>query len=414
MLKLGVKGCIHLGYRTASPRRVNGVPIREIDGHVAHRLIVDQMIAAGVDLAFDGGDLFHHSAPTGRSRRVAAQHDKLLRDAGIETFYNSGNHDVSVGESETPTILLAWEDGNGVCVGLETGRGPKEGRYEKLSYEGVTLHVVSHEGLSIVAQQADPFEIEPDKGVHNILLSHGAFSAAKDWYGAADPHGDQYAIPKEWARSVDLMALSHYHQMEQVNWKGDETEESERCPVWWTGSALRRGFSDDPSPRGWLLITEQDGELDVAPQEIWQRPQWELPGIDASRFAPLEVVDQIEANLAAVDWYDEVSYEMTGHGGPILRQTITNLDAAHRGMVGAHSNRIEAAASEAAEWSLKLGGKQSMSKVGASVSAQVEALASPLDKWDGMRKELGEMIHERVRDVALGSARKRIVETTTL
>ena len=47
---IGHSGCAHLGYFPRNPRTVtidgNTLPIREHDGHVAHRLIVDGMIAA--------------------------------------------------------------------------------------------------------------------------------------------------------------------------------------------------------------------------------------------------------------------------------------------------------------------------------------------------------------------------------
>lgn len=408
---IGHSGCAHLGYFPRNPRTVtidgNTLPIREHDGHVAHRLIVDGMIAAGVGLALDGGDLFHTPSPTVATLDVAMAHDRLLRDAGIDTFYNTGNHDAAVvARRLTPTALMGAADGNCVCTGVATGRGPAEGRYEILEFADVAYHVVSHQGLSITSRESDPFEIAPVSGKTNILVSHGAFEADNRIYGAAEPHGDEYPIPTEWAEPMDLMVLSHFHQMGKVEWAGG-------CPVWWTGSSLRRGFADPQNDRGWLLVDTDGATPTVTEHPIWQRPQYEMDTVNADGMSPTEVVAAIQDNLMNVVWEDDASLELTGHGGPIVRQQVWGLDQAGRQYLDAHRKVLDDYAEGAAEWILRMESRQSQtSGVDAAMRTAVRALETPLARFDHMADQLGIGIDADVRAPAMVGARATLATGT--
>ena len=98
----------------------------------------------------------------------------------------------------------------------------------------------------------------------------------------------------------------------------------ERGQVWYTGSAVRRGFSDSVGPRGWLLVTlNDDGTVVVTTRPVWQRPQHELPVINAAGLTAAEVDEQVTTHLGVSSWWDPASAELTGDGGYILRQRIT-------------------------------------------------------------------------------------------
>lgn len=410
-MRIGHSGCAHLGYFPRNPRTVtvggNTLPIREHDGYVAHRLIIEAMISAGVDLAFDGGDLFHTPSPSMATLDVAMEHDRALRNAGVDTFYNTGNHDAAVAARRlTPTALMGAADGNCVCTGVQTGRGPAEGRYEIVEFDHLAYHVVSHQGLSITSSEDDPFEITPVAGKTNILVSHGAFEADNRIYGAAEPHGDEYPVPTDWADLVDLMVLSHFHQMGKVEWAGG-------CPVWWTGSSLRRGFADPQNDRGWLLVDATGDTPTVTENPIWQRPQYELDTVNADGMAPAEVVAAIQDNLMGVAWEDPESYELTGHGGPIVRQQVWGLDQAGRQYVEAHRKVLDDYADGAAEWNLRLESRQSASAgIDHAMQTAVRALETPLARFDQLADTLGAGIDPTVRPPAMVAARATLAAGT--
>ena len=97
IMRAGFYGCAHLGYRMSGMARTHhsGLNVREVDGYVTYNLVMQDMVAAGVDFIVDGGDLFHVHSPSTRAIDEALAADDLRVAARIPRITNSGNHDAS-------------------------------------------------------------------------------------------------------------------------------------------------------------------------------------------------------------------------------------------------------------------------------------------------------------------------------
>src|SRR5690349_17758755 len=92
--KIGVRGCQHLGYAARNMRldRTTGWNQRVVDGHIAHGLIMHDMINAGVDGIVDGGDLSHWNKPVPRDIAIANRVDDLRVSAGTWAIATPSYH----------------------------------------------------------------------------------------------------------------------------------------------------------------------------------------------------------------------------------------------------------------------------------------------------------------------------------
>lgn len=364
---IGVRGCQHLGCQSAGMRihKDTGWNQRVIDGHFAHEATMKSMLAAGVDGIVDGGDLTHWNRPLPRDVEVANRVDDLRAAAGVWAVGNSGNH-CAGGGNDLSAMGVMHRPALGIHAvfpnpdrGLDEGIGPFPGLYEVHTSEsnpdlpdGIALHFVSHYGLSKhlpdVGIDIDP---TPLPGHVNLFFSHGVFATDERLYQCVDPHGEERTIPGEWAlRGWDAMILSHYHTLGAVPGYGD----GDRGQVWYTGSSFRRGFADEPGQRGWLAVTIHDtGHVKITPHAIWQRPQHDLPTIDASDLTVGDLDEAVTANLGAIDLHDGESARLTGHGGAIVRQRVTGTTAAQRqGLAGLHG-RYANLTQDAAYWKIE-------------------------------------------------------------
>lgn len=361
-LVLGVRGCQHLGYAAAGMRlnkrtRWNQ---RVVDGHYAHRATMASMIDHEVDGMIDGGDLTHWNKPLPRDIEHANRVDDLRHGANIWGLGNSGNHcagggfDISaMGMMHRPSVGMhtvypdPTRDGAGV--------GPHPGLYEIHDQssipqipEGIALHMVSHYGLSrhLGNINIDP---QPIPGKLNVLFAHGTFAADERLFHCLNPHGEERPIPPEWVRrGWEAVLLSHYHSLGPIPGFDDQP----RGQVWYTGSSLRRGFSDDAGARGWLKVTLDDSRppsIETVP--IWQRPQHDLPVIDADGLSVADIDDLVTDHLAAIELTDDVSAEHTGDPGAIVRQRLTGTTPAQRTALRELKGRYLNLTAGAAWWS---------------------------------------------------------------
>lgn len=364
-LTIGFRGCQHLGYAATgmSTHPTTGWNQRVLDGHWAHAETMRQMIDHGVDGIVDGGDLCHINRPLPRDVEAANRVDDLRAAANLWGIGNSGNHDAG-GGSDISAMGVMHRPSVGMHAvypdpsrGPGDGVGPYPGLYEIHTAEttsglpdGVAIHCVSHYGLSRhLAEVGITIDPTPLPGHVNLFTAHGTFEADERLYACVNPHGEERPIPPEWAvRGWDAMILSHYHTLGAV--PGFETADHGR--VWYTGSALRRGFSDEPGVRGWLKVTITDaGDVTVEAVPIWQRPQYDLPVIDAGELSVPDLDDLITANLATIAHTDDESATLTGHGGAIIRQRITNASTAQRRGLAGLRGRYLTLTDEAAWWS---------------------------------------------------------------
>lgn len=358
--KIGVRGCQHLGYAARNMRldRITGWNQRVVDGHIAHGLIMQDMLHAGVDGIVDGGDLSHWNKPVPRDIEVAHRVDDLRVAAGIWAVANSGNH-CAGGGADLSAMSIMHRPHLGLNAvypdpkrGPSDGTGPHPGLYEiHTPVDGLALHCVSHYGLDrSLADLGIHIDPQPLPGCVNLLFCHGVFEADGRLYQCVNPHGEERPIPVDWAhRGWDAVLLSHYHTPGPVS----GFDNRERCQVWYTGSALTRGFADEAGPRGWLLVTIHDtGRVAVELRTIWQRPQFDLPPIDATGLSAADLDDIIIGSIGDTPLWDEESALITGDGGAIVRQVISNTVPAQRQALGARAGRYTNLTRDAAWWSI--------------------------------------------------------------
>lgn len=285
----------HLGY--AAKCRIHGpsgLNHRVRDGWLALRQTIDQILAAEVDLVVHGGDLFHRSHPMVGDIVWARQQFERLAHAKIPLIGTTGNHDATNERGKLSATAAVHDPARGI----EWVTDP----YKVIEpVDGLAIHVLSHYALA----RAERLLPDPKDGVVNILTAHGAaMLPGHDVFRCVDSPGE---LPIGLDLLMDdrfvLKALGHYHGMGEI------------LPgVWYAGSAIRRGFADPPGGRGWLLCTVySDGRVEVEPQYIDQRPQYDLPVIDAAGLTGAEVEERIRANLADIDVTDA-----------IIRQVVVN------------------------------------------------------------------------------------------
>lgn len=269
-MKIALFADSHLGYR-AGRAEVNGVNLREMDGYSALHEIVSQIIAESPDVVVHGGDLFH--TPTPSIRSIVKAHDELRRlvNAGIPVFLTSGNHDTSDILSELPATSSVAENGVSVVSG-------RENTFE--AAPGLRLFVVGHRGVESTAHIVDPVP-----GDVNILVSHAAVEEEGEMLHTEDAPREKLLNDEALDLPWSAVLLGHIHQRHFV--KG-------RDNVLYSGSALRRGFSDKKGKRGWTMVdVSPDGNVEYRHHDITQRPQFDLGTIDATGMTGSEVAEKV-------------------------------------------------------------------------------------------------------------------------
>lgn len=362
---IGIVGCQHLGYRMGGMKRLHpsGLNIREVDGFAAHRATYEDMLSAGVRGIVDGGDLYHVAEPDTEAINCALRVDDLRVDADTDSLIwrvnNGGNHDNGSGRHRSAVSTLHRPHLGCYAVFPDPTRPaydevtPHPGLYEIHQPDPnipLYLHVVSHNGLDpALTDRGIHIDPRPLDGGVNLLFAHGIFSADGRLFGADERHGAERVIPAEWAdRGFDQYLLSDYHTLGPIPGFGPE-DGRERGQIWMTGSLLRRGYSDESCGRGWLHVTlTDDGRVTVEPRYVWQRPQVDFPPLDAATMSVEQIDAEVRSRLAAQPMWDEESEAMTGDGGVILRQTISNASPNQKPALRAASIEWDAIASRAA------------------------------------------------------------------
>lgn len=367
MYKIGFFGCQHLGYamKGMNRRHSTGQNLREVDGFIAHTHIMKDALEHNINGIVDGGDLFHVEHPSVRAVNTALHVDDLRVAANDNTIWritNGGNHDNGAGSklSAVSHVHRTWLNSQAVYPDPTKPEaeqvGPWPGFYEVHQPDPTLplyIHVVSHNGLDPqLAERGITIDPQPLDGGVNILVSHGIFSADGRLFGADDSHGATRVIPEDWAnRGWDQIMLSDYHTLGPIPGFGPE-DGRQRGQVWMTGSAVRRGFSDEACGRGWLELTLQDnGETTITPHYVWQRPQVDFPIIDARTMTSEEIDVKIRERLRNQDMWDQESETITGDGGFLLRQVISHTTPQQRRDLASCRATWAKTAEDAAFWS---------------------------------------------------------------
>jgi DNA repair exonuclease SbcCD nuclease subunit len=261
----------HIGYRAKVRATEKGINTVVQDGYDAFKEVIVQMMRSDGDDKLDavvfGGDMFHYSNPNIRDIATVQHWLRQLSKKNIPFYGLAGNHDATDNRSDLAAVAAVHDPDRGIHALYEP--------YAQYNLtDGLVLHSVSHHGLS----GAEAPEVVPVAGAFNLFTTHGA---------ALDPKNQELMrcagsvreqmIPIEMIIDESFVGklLGHYHSRYAVG--------GESLNTWYSGSLVRRGFSDAPGERGWLLVKIDDnGEMTVTPKNIKQRPQYDLDVIDAS------------------------------------------------------------------------------------------------------------------------------------
>lgn len=287
--KISMFGDTHLGYSTrCRTHPQSGLNMRVRDGFLGLRETVDQILAADVDLVLHGGDLFHRSHPAIAEISWARRQLERLTDAGIQVICATGNHDYANDRGKAPATAAAHDPGRGIHMVTDP--------YQVFTpADGLNVHVLSHVGL-LATERIIPTPVE---GEANILLSHGAAQIpGHEIFATVDSPGEAVIGYDVLTAGWSAVLLGHYHGMGPL----PGFDSGPTGQVWYAGSLLRRGFSDPAGGRGWLEVTIDDsGAVSIEPRYIRQRPQFDLPVIDATGQTAVEVEAAIRENLTGID-----------------------------------------------------------------------------------------------------------------
>jgi DNA repair protein SbcD/Mre11 len=325
MFRIGFFSDTHLGYAAkCRPDPKTGINARVLDGYRAFSAIVNDMITAEVDLVIHGGDLFHKSWPEINDIVWARQELNKFTAAGIPVVGTTGNHDAATDRAKAAATAAVTDRERGVVFVQK----PVE-TVEVVP--GLKVTALSHYGLA----RRDRIVPEPVEGYVNLLVAHGAAALpGHELFHCVDSPGEQpigmdiLADPR-WAGKL----LGHYHGMGPL--PGLNSGPSQ---AWYAGSTVRRGFSDPEGGRGWLqVVVNTDGTVVWERKTVQQRPQFDLPVIDAVGLTGAEIHERALFNLTAVPLE-----------GAIVRQVVTNVSAFQR--AGVNLPALNTAAGGCLQW----------------------------------------------------------------
>jgi DNA repair exonuclease SbcCD nuclease subunit len=384
MLNIAFFADTHLGYRAKTKSNEKGINIRVQDGYNAFKEIVTQIIHSEVkiDAVIIAGDLFHSSHPSIRDIAFAQWYLRLLAKHGIPVYSLAGNHDANDIRAEMAAVA-AVDDPDRKIFALHKPYA----RYELA--DGILLHSVSHHGLH--GDEAP--EITPELGSVNLFTTHGAALDPKNQalMRCADSPREQF-IPIEMIVDETFTAklLGHYHSRYAVGGEGFN--------AWYSGSTIRRGFSDAPGERGWILVqVDGNGKTTWTPKNIHQRPQYDLDPIDADGLTSSEVMDLLEMNIKRTMDTDEA---------PIVRQRLLNVT---RGTLkGLDAERIDDLTKHMLIWQLDKrrpedSAVEQLDKTH-KVSLDKKQAINIVESFNGWAKEQGKHVPEEFQDLVIKDA----------
>lgn len=335
---------LHLGYRDNSSLGKVGrdflkgeedmIPIRELDGYAAWRDAITGIINDNVDAVVIAGDIGHEPNPSHRAIGHMQAGLMRLAEAGIPVYNITGNHDTNDVKGDvafTRNLHLP-------IVKIHSHAEPY------VSYalnDDIMLHMVSHhmysESVDVMKQ------VNPVKGAINILTTHGSlFDPLLKERIRVNDTVREVIIPDSFLQADwDAMMLGHIHERGFVGKESDG--------IFYNGSLIRRGFSDAEGSlgRGYTLWhIAPDGSVTREMKRVWQRPQEDLPAINAEGLDSVALTEAILANLP--DPADGL--ECDPAVAPILRQRI--IGAAPTAFATRDQGAITAASQHALSYAL--------------------------------------------------------------
>lgn len=330
----------HIGYSPAGITKdpETGLNTRYLDGLKALEETVTQILEEDskkkIALVLLPGDLFHSPTPDVRTvSHAIEQVSRLSRE--IPTIVTAGNHD-------SPSELNLKIPATWVLNSIPGVRCVNDSIEQIEILPGVMVTAVSHQAAFEYKNDISGFlkKVEPQNGLVNIFTGHGTsidLLTGSRFIVANSPR--EVEIPGDVIYNPDWNAVVLGHIHSRTTLKDDKSR-------FYCGSAFRRGFSDDKGKRGWSLLTMDDktGKLESRKDfDITQRPQFNLPVIDASKEKDLG--EAILKNLDGI----EVQ-------GAMIRQKVENVSPGQR--AGLDPKIFKDATKTAIYKSLELNSKQ--------------------------------------------------------
>jgi predicted MPP superfamily phosphohydrolase len=315
---------LHLGYHSGRRRNKKGVNWREVDGYVAFKRMVTDIINDGsIDAVLVAGDVFHTPNPSVRTVGFAQREFRRLADAGLRVYILTGNHDVSDVKTEMAATALLNDPSRHIYAHWEAYA------VHEIA-PNVLLHMVSHH---LYQEQAATWDtIKPNAGAINIFSTHGSVIdpiTKLALHTEASPR--EVIIPDEIVEGRDwnYRLLGHIHERGFVG-SSDGLHDTAKLKTYYNGSAIRRGFSDAPDrlDRGWTKWTIlQSGIMIPQFKTVAQRPQIDFPVINAQDLSAADVTDVIIDNLTSSlsDAGEDDGSGESWSAAPILRQRVMNI-----------------------------------------------------------------------------------------
>lgn len=302
----------HIGYQAYSRTTPKGINVRVQDGYDAFHETVTQIIKSEtpINAVVHGGDMFHSSQPSMRDIATVQHYLRVFHKNNIPFYGLAGNHDVTDNKSMLAAVAVVDDPDKNINALYKPYHV-----YDISKKDGIFLHSVAHHGLT--GDEAPNVAAVHD-GI-NVFTTHGAALDPKNatLMNCADSPREQI-IPPEMVLDDNFVVklLGHYHSRYAVGGKELNT--------YYAGSSIRRGFSDEAGARGWLLVKIfPDGTVTVENKDIKQRPQYDLPVIDASGLNSVEVQDIMESHILSTR-VDDGNNTFDIRTAPIVRQKIVN------------------------------------------------------------------------------------------
>lgn len=307
----------HLGY-SSGRKFEDGLNLRLLDGYRAWQTVVDEIVEAKPDVFFLGGDIFHQATPTIRTIVEAQTGFRKLADAGIPVYCIVGNHDATDIRSQIPASGVLNEPHHNIYSFTEP--------YKKVEIApGIFVHCLSHHAYSDQEATMRGITLEPD--AINILLTHGSTFDTNRNIMLHDPQEPREVVLPQSLMDLpwDFTFLGHIHERGFIGSKDGGVTDSSNRKQFYGGSLIRRGFADQQCKlgRGWTMWTIDDDKQFIPEiHTIEQRPQFDLPGINADKATAAEVEEAVMNQLKTIR--TELG-EINNSNAPIVRQYVYGI-----------------------------------------------------------------------------------------
>lgn len=340
---------LHLGYRATKKVGTDGVNVREADGYLAFQELVQSVLDHDVDVVVVAGDVFHTPSPSVRTVLVAQEGFRRLAGAGIRVYILAGNHDTKDVRTDIAGSKILDDRSRGIFSDVDP-------LTQYHIHDDITLHMISHHAYT--GQSATMEKISTSPGI-NILSTHGSvIDPVTRMRMSTEDSPREIIVPDAtlYDNDWDYVLLGHIHERGWVS----PVSGGDAPPVYYNGSLIRRGFADKACElgRGWTQwdVTES-GEFIPTMHTVEQRPQFDLPVIDATNLSASELTESVVENIRNMEETQD---------SPIVRQEIKNITPGKRGGMDWKSIGVET--QDMLDWKVKFSSPQTESH-----SASVES-----------------------------------------